>query len=169
MMRPAFFIGCVALVGFGCASSREGGGGGAGVPARVAVGGMLDDWHAAADVGDFDAYFGRMTEDAVFIGTDASERWVGAEFRAFSRPYFDGVNAWTYEPRVREVVVSGSGDVAWFDEVLESPKYGVCRGVGVAVFEDGVWRVAQYGLSFAVPNGVALEVVEVIEGYEGVE
>ena len=36
---------------------------------------VLDNWHLAAAHADFDAYFGLMTKDAVFIGTDAMENW----------------------------------------------------------------------------------------------
>jgi ketosteroid isomerase-like protein len=36
---------------------------------------LLDSWHKAAAEAKFDAYFDKMTEDAVFIGTDATENW----------------------------------------------------------------------------------------------
>lgn len=36
---------------------------------------VLDGWHLAAANADFEAYFGKMTKDAVFIGTDAMENW----------------------------------------------------------------------------------------------
>jgi ketosteroid isomerase-like protein len=35
---------------------------------------LLDSWHKAAAEAKFDAYFDKMTEDAVFIGTDATEK-----------------------------------------------------------------------------------------------
>ena len=36
---------------------------------------VLDAWHKAAADANFDAYFNLMTDDAVFIGTDATENW----------------------------------------------------------------------------------------------
>src|SRR5690349_16554349 len=47
------------------------------VPAvdEKAIGAVLDDWHAAAAAADEERYFGLMTEDSVFLGTDATERW----------------------------------------------------------------------------------------------
>ena len=44
------------------------------------IGNILDSWHRAAGIADFDAYFNLMTSDAVFIGTDASENWQVEEF-----------------------------------------------------------------------------------------
>jgi hypothetical protein len=47
---------------------------------------LLDSWHKAAAEAKFDAYF-KMTEDAVFIGTDATEKQT--RFQEFAKPYFD--------------------------------------------------------------------------------
>ncbi len=126
---------------------------------------LLGMWHAAAARGDFDAYFSRMTDDAVFLGTDPDERWTRAEFEAFAGPYFDGVEAWTYEAIDRHVVVGSSDDssVVWFDEVLWNDKYGRCRGTGVArLGSDGDWRIAHYSLAFLVPNDKASAVMDAI-------
>lgn len=129
----------------------------------------LDAWHRAAARGDPDGYFSRMTPDAVFIGTDASERWAGREFRAFARPYFNGVEAWTYRPFERQIVIEDVADprVAWFDEKLRNETYGLCRGVGVVTRgDDGRWRIAQYALTFPVPNDLAKDVTGRIRAHE---
>src|SRR6185503_3178798 len=68
-----------------------------------AVARVLDDWHQAASVADGARYFGHMAEDAVYLGTDASERWTLPEFRSFCEPYFSKGVGWTYEPRERHV------------------------------------------------------------------
>jgi hypothetical protein len=34
---------------------------------------LLDSWHKAAADAKYDSYFEKMTEDAIFIGTDATE------------------------------------------------------------------------------------------------
>jgi len=154
----------VACLGGGCASP--------GVDpsaARVGIARTLDEWHAAAAAGDGNTYFGLMTPDAVFLGTDATERWPGPAFRAFAEPYFDGVEAWTYVPTERwvETGTSGAG-VVWFDEVLSNAKYGTSRGTGIAVFDraSGRWKVAAYGLSFPIPNELAGGVTAEIKAYE---
>ena len=36
---------------------------------------VLDNWHLAAANADFEAYFGNMTKEGVFLGTDAMENW----------------------------------------------------------------------------------------------
>ena len=54
--------------------------------------------------------------------------------------------------RERHVAFDRDGSTAWFDEVLENEKYGLCRGSGVLVLRDDAWRIAQYNLTFLVPN-----------------
>ena len=133
---------------------------------RPAVHGMIDAWHGAAASGDFAAYFSRMTDDAVFLGTDATERWGRAEFEDFARPYFDGVEAWTYVPRDRSLIFDGDGRTGWFDELLDHDRYGELRGTGVVRRgSDGGWKIAHYSLTFTVPNDAAPKVVEVIRPF----
>jgi hypothetical protein len=129
---------------------------------------LLRQWHRAAARGDFDGYFGRMTDDAVFLGTDANERWTRAEFEAFARPYFDGVEAWTYEQVETHLAVGpvdragDDPDTVWIDEVLWNDKYGSCRGTGLARREDDGWRLQRYSLSFLIPNDRAAAVMEAV-------
>lgn len=127
---------------------------------RVAVDRVLDGWHQAASEADGDAYFGAFTEGAVFLGTDASERWSLAEFQAYAEPHFSKGRGWTYRPFDREVMFSPDGHTAWFDERLSSEKYGEVRGTGVLVFAGGDWKLAHYNMSFPVPNALSLELVE---------
>ena len=128
---------------------------------------MLSMWHIAAAHGDYDNYFSRMTDDAVFLGTDPEERWTRPEFEAFARPYFDGKEAWTYTMVDRNVILEPgeAPAVAWFDESLENKKYGRCRGTGVAVRgDDGKWRIAHYSLTFLIPNEKTPEVMQAVYG-----
>ena len=122
--------------------------------------GTLDALHAAASSADGAAYFALFTPDAVFIGTDATERWDLAAFRAYCEPYFSRGQGWTYVPVERHVVRSSGRDVAWFDERLHNEKYGETRGSGVLLRRGGRWRVAQYVLSLPVPNDLAADLVE---------
>ena len=46
---------------------------------------LTNNWHHDAAVANADAYFGAMTSDAVFLGTDATERWTRGEFREWSK------------------------------------------------------------------------------------
>ncbi len=119
----------------------------------------LDDFHDAAARGDEERYFAILPDDAVFLGTDASERWTGAEFRTFALPYFERGPAWTYVPLRRFVTVGDAGTVAWFDEVLDNEAYGACRGSGVLERRDERWVLRQYNLTIPVPNELAREFV----------
>jgi hypothetical protein len=105
-----------------------------------------------------------MTEDSVFLGTDATERWTKQQFRDYARPPFAKGKAWSFRSVRRGVSFSKDGRVAWFDEDLATPNLGPSRGSGVLVLDGSTWRIAQYNLSVPIPNGVFGEVKKVIEG-----
>jgi len=130
------------------------------------VGAVTSAWHFAAQWGMFDLYFDAMTEDAVFMGTDASERWTKAEFMEYAREPFSDHDGWTYKPRDQHVAFSADRKTAWIDELLDNEKYGVLRGTGVLIKVGGDWKIAHYSLTFLVPNEIANEVVELIAGDE---
>jgi len=112
---------------------------------------VLDAFHAAAARADGPALLACVTDDGVFLGTDATERWAGPAFRAFVGDRFVGGRGWTMAPTRRAVEVWG--DVAWFDEDLAHARMGPLRGSGVLVrAADGRWRIAQYHLAVTVPN-----------------
>ena len=127
----------------------------------------LDDFHDAAANADEDRYFALLPDDAVFLGTDGTERWTGAAFRRFAMPYFQRASAWTYVTIARAVEVAQGGDVAWFDEALDNASYGECRGSGVLVRRDGRWVLRQYNLTIPVPNDLAAGVVKRIRALQG--
>jgi ketosteroid isomerase-like protein len=129
---------------------------------RAGVDSVLTAFHLAASEADSERYFGLFAEDAVFIGTDASERWTVDAFRAYAEPYFERGQGWTYVATERHVTIAPDGTTAWFDEILDSQSYGVTRGTGVLVREGGGWKVAQYHLTIPVPNALAREVVDMI-------
>lgn len=127
---------------------------------------VIDDLHLAASEADLERYFGHFTADAVFLGTDATERWDVAEFEAYAAPIFASGSGWTYTPIERHVSLSADGRVAWFDERLHNDKYGETRGSGVLVRRGPRWRIAQYVLSIPVPNDLAPDLVERIAEHE---
>ncbi len=112
---------------------------------------VLDAWHKAAADANFEAYFSRMTDDGVFVGTDAMENWQNSEFKEFSKPYFDKGKAWSFTALQRNIYVNEAMDMAWFDELLDT-QMKLCRGSGVLRKTDKGWKIAHYVLSIAVPN-----------------
>lgn len=131
---------------------------------EAAVARVLDDFHDAAAAGDFDRYFGHFASDAVFLGTDASERWTLEQFEAYARPYMHPGGGWTYHPRGRHVSFTPDRRTAFFDELLDNAGLGETRGSGVLVREGGEWKVAQYNLSIPIPNALADSVVGIVRG-----
>ena len=108
-------------------------------------------------------YFSHFTDDAVFLGTDATERWSVAEFRAYAKPHFARGKAWSFRSIRRAIVVHDGAPIAWFDEDLATPNLGPARGSGVARRVDGHWRIAHYNLAITVPNERFEEVKGVLD------
>jgi hypothetical protein len=127
-------------------------------PEEAAAAAVLDALHGAASRADGATYFDLFTPDATYIGTDVTEHWSIAEFRAYAEPYFNRGRGWTYTPRSRSLTLAplDCRCVVWFDEALDSQSYGTSRGTGVLVRgEDGQWRIALYALTFPIPNALA--------------
>ena len=123
---------------------------------RAAIDTLIDGLHQDAHEGNFHTYFDRYTPDAVFLGTDKSERWTIEEFKIYAEPAFEDGQGWTYS--VKERNWEGEGNTRWFDEVLINEKLGHCRGTGVVELIDGEWKIAHYALTMLVPNDIAAEV-----------
>lgn len=134
-----------------------------------AVAATLDAFHLAASKADGERYFGLFAADGVFLGTDATERWNVDEFKAYAKPYFDKGQGWTYRAieGKRFITMAEDGKTAWFDELLANEKYGTCRGSGVLRKVGENWRIAQYNLSFMIPNDVAGEVTALVKAKAG--
>ncbi len=128
---------------------------------------VLDALHTKASEADFEGYFDLYASEAVFLGTDATERWPRDEFMAYTKVRFDTGTGWTYTPIERHVTIAPGGQTAWFDERLDNANIGESRGSGVLVLEDGEWKIAQYNLTVPVPNDLLRGVAEQIRAYLG--
>lgn len=111
----------------------------------------IGSWHKAAASANFEEYFNLMTDDAVFIGTDATENWTLPKFKKFSKPYFEAGKAWSFSTLERNLYVHENTRIAWFDELLDT-QMGICRGSGVLMKENNNWKIHHYVLSIAIPN-----------------
>jgi ketosteroid isomerase-like protein len=157
-IRPSLPLVCLlalALSPIPAAAARSGGE----APEAAEVGAVLDAFHDAAARADEAAYFALLADSAVFLGTDATERWAKGEFLAFARPHFASGKGWRFVPRGRQIQLAAGGRVAWFDELLDSESYGECRGTGVLERIGDRWLIQQYHLTIPVPNELAREVV----------
>ena len=123
---------------------------------------MLTDFHAAAAEGDADRYLGYMAPDGVFFGTDPAERWSREELEALVRPALEGGAKIVNVPVEQNVHVSADGDLAWFHERLEKPRYGEMRATGVLRRTDGGWEIVQFHLTLPIPNEAIQDVVKLV-------
>ena len=126
------------------------------------VSAALEDFHVAASKADTPRYFSHFSPDAIYMGTDATERWTVGEFREFVEPYFSKGTGWTYVSRERNTFVAPDGQTAWFDEILDNESYGLTRGTGAFVRTDAGWKLTQYHLTIPVPNDLARPLVDMI-------
>ena len=126
----------------------------------------VDAWHKAAAEANYETYFGLMTDDAIFIGTDATENWNKKAFQVYAKPHFDKGKAWSFTVLERHVFFDKTGKTAWFDELLNT-QMKICRGSGVLVKIDNQWKIKHYVLSMTIPNSTSRDVIKIKESIEG--
>ena len=129
-------------------------------PKEKEVAEFITNWHKAAADANINSYFGMMSEDAIYIGTDASERWTKKEFFQFCEPYFSKGKAWDFKPYNRQIYFSKDGKTIWFDELLEN-WMGVCRGSGVIRNENNTLLITHYHLSVTIKNEKVKEFLQI--------
>jgi hypothetical protein len=115
----------------------------------IAVNNILDTYHAAAAEADWENYFQLMSDDGIFLGSDAGERWTKAEFKA----YASRSNGWIYLPEIRNVNFTPNGGSA-------------SRGTGILIKTEQGWKISQYALTFPIPNALAGSITIEIKEYE---
>jgi ketosteroid isomerase-like protein len=127
---------------------------------KANINSTLDAWHKAAAEANYNAYFSLMADDAVFIGTDATENWNKTAFQAYAKPHFDKGKAWSFTTLERHIYFDATGKTAWFDELLNT-QMKICRGSGVLVKIGTEWKIKHYVLSMTIPNDNSNEVIKV--------
>jgi ketosteroid isomerase-like protein len=120
---------------------------------QEAIAQVIDNMHAAASRADLAAYLSAYADDGVFMGTDDWERWSRPQtLDTYVRDRFKDGTGWQYTSVQRHINVAVGQQMAWFDEITVSPKWGRFRGTGVLQKIQGQWKIAHYSLSFLVPN-----------------
>ncbi|MFV8322116.1 nuclear transport factor 2 family protein [Flavobacterium sp. LS2R12] len=130
------------------------------IVSKANINSVLDAWHKAAAEANYDAYFSLMADDAIFIGTDATENWNKKDFQAYAKPHFDKGKAWSFTALERHIYFDETGKTAWFDELLNT-QMKICRGSGVLVKIGKEWKIKHYVLSMTIPNENSDEVIKV--------
>ena len=132
---------------------------------KTTINTLLNNWHKPAAEAKFDAYFSYLGTDAIYIGTDATENWNVDQFKTFAKPYFDKGRAWSFTALERNVFVSKDGNLAWFDELLDT-QMKICRGSGVLKKENGQWKIVHYVLSMTIPNDAIDKVISLKSAFD---
>ncbi|HHB77977.1 MAG TPA: hypothetical protein ENK85_01935 [Saprospiraceae bacterium] len=129
---------------------------------RQAIHLLLNNWHKAAATADEEVFFGSLTDDAIYLGTDPTERWTKSEFEEWSKTFFDRDTAWAFTPRDRVIYFSPDGKTAWFEELLDT-WMGVCRGSGVLLLTKRGWKISHYHLALTIENDKMKDVIRVTQ------
>lgn len=120
----------------------------------------LDTWHKTAANANFEGYFNLMADDAIFIGTDATENWTKPDFKVWAKPFFDKGKTWNFTALERHIFFDKTGKIAWFDELLNT-QMKICRGSGVLVKIGKEWKIQHYVLSMTIPNDEVDAVIKI--------
>jgi hypothetical protein len=131
--------------------------------AKADIDALMTTWHKAAAAADEKTYFDLMAPEAIFLGTDATERWTKDEFRNYAESRFKGGSAWVYWATKRNIYLSSDRTVAWLDEELASKSYWTCRGTAALEMVNGQWKIRHYNLMFTIPNSAVREIKPVIQ------
>jgi hypothetical protein len=123
---------------------------------------FIDQWHLDAANANMEAYFDKIAENGIFIGTDETEVWTKAEFYDWTMPRAADGKMWDFSATERNVCFGEGTPYAWFDEKL-SFSGGTLRGSGVLIKEGEEWKIMHYVLSLPVPNDKFSAVLEAME------
>ena len=129
-----------------------------------AVENVLDNLHLYASEANGKKYFDLFAKNAVFFGTDISERWDKKAFQKYGMARFASGTGWTYFMKERNVFFSDDGKTAWFDEILIN-KSGDFRGTGVLKIVNTEWKITQYNLLLPIPNDLMKKYATEIKDY----
>ena len=70
---------------------------------KILVSNVLDNLHKYASQANGELYFDLFNDDAIFFGTDATERWSKSDFKNYAQERFDKGDGWTYYPISRNI------------------------------------------------------------------
>jgi hypothetical protein len=130
---------------------------------NIAIDSLLNRWHKAAATADEAVFFDSiMTSDAIYLGTDVTERWLRDELKSWAKSAFEKEVAWAFTPKRRAVYFNENDPrFAWFEEDLDT-WMGPCRGSGVLLKTDGKWKLKHYNLAISVPNDAVDKYLNII-------
>jgi len=151
MKLPMLLLPILLFVSSGQAQTKDG--------KTLEINKIIDSWHEAAAQANFDTYFNLMSENAIFIGTDAAENWTKKAFQKYAKPHFDKGKAWNFKSLQRNIYFSADNKTAWFDELLDT-QMKICRGSGVLTKVKKEWKITHYVLSISIPNELSDEIVK---------
>ena len=123
---------------------------------------FMDNWHKAAATANVDLFFGSMTKDGIYLGTDKTEKWTRDEMAKWANEYFQKESAWSFTATERDIYFSEDGNTAWLNEKLDT-WMGVCKGTAVLVLKPEGWKIALYDLSVTIDNNKIDQFLELIK------
>jgi len=111
----------------------------------------MDTWHLAAAEANAEEFFGMMDENAIYIGTDKTERWLRDELREWAAKAFESESAWTFKATERNWQLHLDQQFAVCDELLTT-WMGPCRSTAVLSWGNEGWKIIHYQLAVTIDN-----------------
>lgn len=127
---------------------------------------MIDSWHRAAAEADIGTYFGHLSEESRFLGTDPTEDWDKQAFYKAVKGAFQDAPAWNFTSSDRHIKWIVPGQVAHFYEQLDT-WMGPCRGSGLVKNINGEWKITFYNLANTIPNKIVKDYINFYEEKTG--
>lgn len=116
-----------------------------------AIKALLQRHHKATALKNVDALRYVFAANGIFVGTDDTEQWSS---ETYTQKLAGTKSGWDMTKWLERHIyaVPGHQNVASFFEIVRHADYGLMRGAGTVVNEEGHWKIVSYVLSFSVPN-----------------
>ena len=122
----------------------------------------LSSVEPVAAIGDSVGFFSRMTEDALYLGTDETERWTRTTMGKDLGKFFNGKKAWHFIAYNRIYTALDDKNTILFDESLKT-WMGPCKSTGMLRKVKGKWLISYYNLNVAVSNAVVKDYLKLLK------
>jgi len=124
---------------------------------------LLAERQRALAAADAKAFFANFSDNAIIMGTAATERFELDEYRVWSAPMFARGPRHVATLVEENITVADDGKFAWFDQRTHRPGFGELRLSGVLCKLEDHWRIVQLNRGFLVPNEIVATLAEHIQ------
>ena len=129
----------------------------------IAIETLMNLWHQSASKSNASIFFDSlMWPEAIYLGTDISEKWKRDELKYWSASAFEKDTAWDFKVNRRSIYKNEfDNNIIWLEEDLLT-WMGPCRGSAVLIKKNQQWKIMHYNLAVAVSNDSIYKYMKII-------